>query len=148
MKKVLSGVTLALFATVLAVPTPVFAANSTLINVFCKLGGLILLITPMVVALALFAFFWGLTMYMFSLSGSGGSAAHSGGYGMPSTPENKNAGRTIMLYGIITLFVMISIWGIVNILQNTFDVGGGSITPPSITGAAMQPLTVPRCPSN
>lgn len=136
MKKALAfGSNLSLFS-ILVTPQFVFAAN-TLRDVFCTLGGLVMLITPMVVALALLGFFWGLAMYMFSLSGDGGSQAHSA-YGMPSTPQSKNAGRTIMLYGIGVLFVMLSIWGIVNVLQATFGIGGGSIIPPTIQGATMQ----------
>lgn len=35
--------------------------------------------------------------------------------------ENRKKGRSIMIYGIIGLFVMVSFWGIVNILINTFE---------------------------
>jgi len=35
--------------------------------------------------------------------------------------ESQKKGRNIMIYGIIGLFVMISFWGIVNILINTFE---------------------------
>ncbi len=34
--------------------------------------------------------------------------------------EKRSAGRKIMLYGIIILFVMVSIWGFVNILTQSF----------------------------
>ena len=33
----------------------------------------------------------------------------------------RNKGKNIMIYGIIGLFVMVSFWGIVNILINTFE---------------------------
>ena len=35
--------------------------------------------------------------------------------------ERRNKMRNLMIYGIIGLFVMISFWGIVNILINTFE---------------------------
>ena len=35
--------------------------------------------------------------------------------------ENRKKSKNIMIYGIIGLFVMISFWGIVNILINTFE---------------------------
>ena len=35
--------------------------------------------------------------------------------------ESQKKGKNIMIYGIIGLFVMISFWGIVNILINTFE---------------------------
>lgn len=141
MKKFLqfSGTVLALFT-----PSLAFAVGD-LKDLFCTVGGLVLLVTPMVVALALLGFFWGLAMYMFSLSGGDGAAAHSA-YGAPASPQGKQSGRTIMLYGIITLFVMISIWGLVNILQTTFGVAGGSITPPSLSGHAVGPPANLSCP--
>lgn len=35
--------------------------------------------------------------------------------------EGREKGKNIMLYGIIGLFVIVSMWGIVNILRNTFE---------------------------
>jgi hypothetical protein len=34
--------------------------------------------------------------------------------------EKRQGGRQMMLFGIIALFVMLSVWGFVNILSNTF----------------------------
>lgn len=126
-------------------PSLAFAA-SNLQEVFCTIGGLVILVTPIVVGIALLGFFWGLAMYIFSLSGGDGTAAHSM-YGAPASPQGKQTGRTVMLYGIITLFVMVSVWGLVNILQVTFGVGGGSITPPSLSGHGVAPPTNLRCGS-
>jgi len=33
----------------------------------------------------------------------------------------REGGRNMMVYGIIALFVMISVWGLVNLLVGTFD---------------------------
>lgn len=41
--------------------------------------------------------------------------------------ESQKKGRNIMIYGIIGLFVMVSFWGIVNILMNTFGFQGGEM---------------------
>lgn len=124
-------------------PHVVFAANATLFTLFCTLAQLVDLATPIIVAIALAGFFWGLAMYVFSLSGDGGSSSHA--YGAPATPQNKNAGKNIMLYGIITFFVMFSIWGIVNVLQATFDVGGGTIVPPSFPGIPTPEIPARSC---
>ena len=125
---------------------PQFAfAVTTLKEIFCAIGTLINLATPIVVSLALLGFFWGLAMYMFSLSGAGGTA-HNQAYGMPASPQGQQTGRSVMFYGIVVLFVMFSIWGLVNILQSTFGVGGGSITPPSISGHAIQNARTQTCP--
>ena len=37
-----------------------------------------------------------------------------------SEGEDKQAGREFMFWGIVGLFVMVSVWGLVGILQSTF----------------------------
>ena len=96
---------------------PGVAFADTLFDVGNTLGGLVDLITPIVVAIALVMFFWGLITYF-------------------TVKEEKKLeeARNRMIYGVIILFVMVSIWGIVNILQDTFNVGGTqTVTPPSVT---------------
>ena len=63
-------------------------------------------------ALALVWFLWGLAMYI--LSGPG---------------EKADEGRSRMIYGIIALFVMISVWGLVRVLSNTFGTAAGGSAP-------------------
>lgn len=47
--------------------------------------------------------------------------------------DGREEGKNIVLYGIIGLFVMVSIWGLVNILDRTFGLSGGqAITPPQL----------------
>ena len=36
--------------------------------------------------------------------------------------DGKQGGREFMFFGIIGIFVMVSLWGLVNILQNTFRI--------------------------
>lgn len=85
-----------------------FAAFATqgVDNALTKLGGLITQATPIVVALALLAFFWGLVSYIF---GSGND-------------DKRKKGIHIMIWGIIALFVMLSVFGIINALQSTLGV--------------------------
>ena len=87
------------------------AAATPLGKIFLILGGLVAIATPVVVALALFAFFWGLAMYIFNTG----------------SEEGRKKGIQIMIWGIIALFVMVSIWGIIEVLNVTFDIrqGGG-----------------------
>lgn len=127
---------------ILLLPSFAFAAEK-IQDVLCIVIALILQATPIVFGLALLAFFWGLAMYMWSLSGGDGAAAHSA-YGAPASPQGKQTGRTIMLWGLIVLFVMLSVWGLVNMLQATFGISGGSITPPHLSGTN---FTLPANPS-
>ena len=57
-----------------------------------------------VIALALLLFIFGIFRLIFA----GGSE------------DEQSKAKTLMLYGIIGLFVMVSVWGLVNILSSTF----------------------------
>jgi hypothetical protein len=86
--------------------TPVLVSAQNLDSVILKISDLINLLIPLVIALAILAFFWGLMKYIFSASDE----------------EKKAEGRNIMIYGVIALFVMVSVWGLVRLLQNTFGI--------------------------
>ena len=91
----------------LTVPTFVFA--QTIGTIFGTIGNLIQQATPIVVALALLYFFWGLATYILAAGDE----------------EAKAKGRSIMIWGIIALFVIVSVWGLVGVLGNTFGVSQG-----------------------
>ncbi|MDE1874500.1 MAG: hypothetical protein KGI79_00875 [Patescibacteria group bacterium] len=55
-----------------------------------------------------------------------------GAFEMIRSEEKRESGRQTIVYGIIGLFVMISIWGFVNILSSTFKLQSGPITPPAL----------------
>ena len=57
-------------------------------------------------ALAVLSFFYGLALYLFRAG---------------DTQANAQ-GRNLMIWGVVALFVMTSIWGLVGLLQATFDV--------------------------
>lgn len=59
-----------------------------------------------VIALAVLGFAWGIVKVLFN----------------PDNEHIKKEGKSYMLYGIITLFVMTSIWGLVNILSSTLTI--------------------------
>ncbi len=51
--------------------------------------------------------------------------------------QGRKAGRQVILWGVIGIFVITSIWGIVNILQNTLELGDDSnpnVRVPQIVG--------------
>ncbi len=52
-----------------------------------------------------------------------------GAFQMISSEEKRQSGRDTIVYGVIGLFVMVSVWGLVNILSSTFNLRGGYITP-------------------
>src|SRR3990167_7525919 len=83
-------------------------------NVFNPLVGLLL-------TLALIYFFVGLVKYIMSAGDE----------------EAKGAGRSIMINGVIALFVMAAVWGLVAILNQTFL--GGTTTPAPDPGTLIPP---------
>lgn len=70
------------------------------------IGKLINSILPVILALAVLYFFWGLAQYVLA---SGGEDAQA-------------EGRRKMVGGIIAIFVMLALWGIIGILAGTFGI--------------------------
>lgn len=79
-------------------------------------GGVINLLIPLVFALALLYFFWGLSKFILG-----------GG-------EDKEKGKNIMIWGIVALFIMASVWGIINFIEDALGVDGSTAPElPSVT---------------
>jgi hypothetical protein len=55
-----------------------------------------------------------------------------GAFTMIRSEEKREEGKKIILYGVVGLFVMVSIWGFVNILVNTFGTDRGQIDIPAL----------------
>lgn len=76
------------------------------------LGGVISIVSniinaliPITISLTVVYFLYGVSTYVLN-SGD---------------PEKRSEGRQVMLYGIVALFVMTSVWGLVNLITNTFS---------------------------
>ena len=88
-------------------------------NLAVTLGQILALAAPIIMALALIYFLIGVFKYVMAAGDD----------------EAKGAGRSMMIYGVIGLFVMASVWGLVNLLVNTFGLDTSSIpAPPVIPG--------------
>ena len=80
-------------------------------------GSLLKTIIPIVFTIAIIYFFWGVAKYILA-AGDAKAAAE---------------GRSIMIYGIIAVAVMASVYGLVQFLQDTFDINGaGTVDLPNI----------------
>ena len=64
-------------------------------------------IIPLLFAVALLIFTWGVVKYVIAGDGS----------------EDREEGRWFMIYGVIGFFVMVSVWGLVRLVSNTIDIG-------------------------
>ena len=88
---------------------PLVAAAQAITSLKGLIGVIVDLINravPVIIALALLYFFWGIAIFIFNLN--------------TDDEKKRSEGKQVMLWGIIALFVMVSLWGIVKILQRTF----------------------------
>jgi len=110
MKKVLATTSGILVA--FALPLVSFAA----INNVSDVGSFIIdtinnVLVPVLFAVAFIVFLWG-AFDAFILGAN--------------SEEEKMKGKNLMLWGLIGFFVMVSVWGLVNILTNTANLGNNS----------------------
>lgn len=90
-------------------PQVSFAAFEKLKDLLKDFKSLLDLIIPIVFALALIFFFYGLAQFIRSVSDK-------------TIQEGKNK----MIWGIISLFVMISIWGIISYIGDSLGIKAGT----------------------
>ena len=97
-----------LFALVLPflVPTLAFAQVDTSISSFDDIllfvSRIINSLIPIIISLAVLVFIWGVFRYVVS-----------------PNEEDKARGKQVMIWGIVGIFVMVSVWGLVNIIEAT-----------------------------
>ena len=65
-------------------------------------------------------------------------------YAMSEDLEKKDTAKSQMIWGIIAIAVMVSIWGLVTILQGIFNVGGETAPVDDINSLIPQAVLVPR----
>ena len=100
---------------------PLFASAQAFGNVEGLLSGIQSLINialPIVAGLALLAFFWGLVKFIFS----------------QGNEEAKGDGKKLMGWGLVALFVMVAVWGLVGFIGDALGVTGtgGSVDVPTV----------------
>lgn len=97
----------------LLVVTPLIAHGQTprnLQDLIDIIFGLLQSLIPLIFGIAFIGFLWGAAQFILHAD----------------DPGKRKEGTRAMLYGVIALFVMLSIWGLVAILSNTFGVTTGS----------------------
>lgn len=97
-------------AVLFALPAVAFAQTPTnLLGLINLVGTVLNALIPILIALALVVFFWGLVKYIIS--------------------KKPGEGRSIMIAGLVGLFVMVSVWGIIRLAQNTLGVNNSTAIP-------------------
>lgn len=82
-------------------PIPVLAALDGTRDLINAVGGLVSQLTVIAGGVALLVFLWGLVKFIFK----------------PGDEKAHEAGITLMKWGIVALFVMVSVWGIIGFMQ-------------------------------
>jgi hypothetical protein len=72
-------------------------------NLFIQLIDFV--VVPFIFALSFVVFIWG--VYTYFIAGAGND-------------EKRKEGRSFILYGLIGFFIMVSLWGIINLFADTF----------------------------
>lgn len=57
--------------------------------------------------------------------------------------EKKEEGKSFIIWGIVALFVMVSVWGLVNILRSTFQLDNNNIPVAPTIPVQNAPMAVP-----
>ena len=81
--------------------TVYFADVSSMIT---QASNLLKVLVGMAFALAILAFFFGIARFLWNVD----------------QPEKREEGRSLMIYSVVAIFVMVSIWGLVAFLQKAF----------------------------
>lgn len=105
---------IALFAIAFA-PAPALAQSIG--DIITRIGAILNALVPLLITAAIVVFFWGLVTYIFN----------------QSNEDKKSQGRSVMYMGLIALFVMVSVWGIIKVLGNTLGIEqGGQVPVPQV----------------
>ena len=107
-----------LLSLIIFSPSLVFAQQIGLTDVVLRIRDLFGAILPVLISLGVIYFVWGVVQYFIA----GGE-------------EAKKTGKDRIIYGIIGLAVIVSLWGIVYLVVATFGLGGYSAPVPApLTG--------------
>lgn len=99
MKKLIIG-------AVMFSPAIAFAQLGNVTNLIQSVRNIIDILIPLVAALALLYFFWGLAQFILN----------------SADPEAQTAGKNRMIWGIVALFVIVSVWGLVRWLGDAVGI--------------------------
>ncbi len=113
MKKIISAV---LFSA----PFLALADNTQVTGIFSLIDNivkpLIARAGPLLIALAVLYFLYGVIKYVMAAGDE----------------EKQGAAKSIILWGIVCIFVMVSVWGLVNFLVGSFNLNNSPLPPPPI----------------
>ncbi len=105
MKKIASSI------VAFSVPALAFAQGADAFSILTVLKLFADRLIPLLITAALLFFIYGVVKYMIA-----------------GDPDQKDKAKKIVVNGIVGLFVILSVWGLVGVIQRTFGVGNAQIT--------------------
>lgn len=106
---------------ILCTPTLTYAQSPTIGSTIDFLGTIFELLVDLGMVAAVAAFLWGMVKFIWNAE----------------DPKAQEAGKQVMIWGMIALFVMVALWGIVGFLQGSLFSSGLS-----------SPSNIPMIPEN
>lgn len=94
-------------------PTFAFAAlpMGPLGNTIDQIGSIVEYLIPLMVSIAVLLFLWGIVKF---IANAGDETARS-------------AGKSLMIWGMVAIFVMVSFWGIIGYVQESLGLTGAPV---------------------
>ncbi len=90
------------------VPSMALAQSANASSILTTISGILNFIIPMLITFAIILFIYGVIQYV-----------------VAKEDASKDKGRSYMIYSIIGLFAIVAVWGLVQVLVNTF-LGGNT----------------------
>jgi hypothetical protein len=95
-----------LITSLILLPNLAFAQAGGIKDLIKAFGGLINPMITILIGVALLVFFWGLVRFIYRVGGDETAVSE---------------GRTLMVWGLIALFVMVAVWGIIGFAQRNLN---------------------------
>jgi len=94
----------------------------------CRIGNILNSVIPILITLAVIYFIWGVIHYAIS-----------------HDEEGKTGAKQAMIWGLIALMVIVSVWGLVNFMKGFIGIGDdNTINVPCIPGAPGSGIDCPQ----
>jgi len=103
--------------TIAAFPFMVGAQGSGVLSFLRLVTDIVQALIPVIIGIAVLVFIWGILKYVIAKS-----------------EDDQKEARSVILYGVIILFVMVSVWGLVNLLADTLQLNNRPPQIPVIPG--------------
>ncbi len=86
--------------------TPFIALAATINTVVTTIGDIFDLVVPILMVIASVVFIWGIIQYILAAG----------------SDDRKKEAKNLIIWGLVALFVIVAMWGLVQILGRTFGV--------------------------